>query len=130
MPKSQIQYDKVIKCAEFARIDTVVNQWPAKYHTNVGERGSRLSGGQRQRVGVARALYKNASIILFDEATSALDGETESQVMESIEGIDRSITIIMIAHRLSTLQGCSKIVQIDRGRIVRVGQYEEFSSKY
>ena len=130
VPKSQIQYDKVIKCAEFARIDTVVNQWPAKYHTNVGERGSRLSGGQRQRVGVARALYKNASIILFDEATSALDGETESQVMESIEGIDRSITIIMIAHRLSTLQGCSKIVQIDRGRIVRVGQYEEFSSKY
>ena len=129
VPKSQIQYDKVIKCAEFARIDKVVNQWPAKYHTNVGERGSRLSGGQRQRIGVARALYKNASIILFDEATSALDGETESQVMESIEGIDGSITVIMIAHRLSTLQGCSKIVQIERGRVVRVGRYEEFSSK-
>ena len=81
----------------------------------VGERGVRLSGGQRQRIGIARALYKQAKVLVFDEATSAPDSETESAVIQSIENLGRDLTVIMIAHRLTTLSGCDSIYRLDQG---------------
>jgi ATP-binding cassette subfamily B protein len=96
-----------------------------KYNTLVGERGVRLSGGQRQRIGIARALYKEVDVIVFDEATSALDNETESAVMDSINGLGDELTILMVAHRLSTLRGCTQVVELADGAIKRIGTYEE-----
>jgi ABC-type multidrug transport system fused ATPase/permease subunit len=93
---------------------------PQGYDTTVGERGVRLSGGQRQRIGIARALYKGASVLIFDEATSALDEGTEAAIMESIYRLDSDVTLLMIAHRLSTLAGCDRIVRMDKGAIVDV----------
>ena len=85
----------------------------------------RLSGGQRQRIGIARALYKRASVLIFDEATSALDNATEAAVLSSIENLDRELTILIIAHRLTTLQDCDNIVLLDSGRIVAQGTYDD-----
>jgi len=91
----------------------------------VGERGVRLSGGQRQRLGIARALYKRAGVIIFDEATSALDDRTERSVMDAIESLSEDLTILIVAHRISTLKGCSKIVELGRHEIKRICSYEE-----
>ena len=91
----------------------------------VGERGVRLSGGQRQRIGLARALYKQAELLVLDEATSALDNRTEAEVMEAIETLDRQITVILIAHRLSTVQRCDRILLLEQGRIAGLGSYSE-----
>ena len=97
---------------------------PKQYKSLVGERGIRLSGGQRQRIGIARALYKQAKVIIFDEATSALDNKTEKTVMQAIENLSKDLTLIIVAHRLSTLKNCSQIVEIgDRG-IKRIGSYQ------
>lgn len=129
IPKENIDFDRVENAARDARIAEVIESWPNKYQTTVGERGIRLSGGQRQRIGIARALYKQASVIIFDEATSALDAETESAVMEAIEGLNsRSVartnenpfTILMIAHRLSTLKDCDQIFELRNGGIYSV----------
>ncbi len=84
----------------------------------VGERGVRLSGGQRQRIGIARALYKEADVIIFDEATSALDNETEESLMQTIEALKDSITILMIAHRLTTLRKCDRILRLQKGGVL------------
>ena len=84
------------------------------YDTLVGERGVRLSGGQRQRIGIARALYKQADVLVFDEATSALDTQTEAEVMAAIQTLDRDLTIFLIAHRLTTLEGCDVMVDLQR----------------
>src|SRR3546814_10585613 len=92
--------------ARQAQIADYIETLPEQYQTHVGERGIRLSGGQRQRIGIARALYKKADVIVFDEATSALDNETEHAVMSAIEGLGNDLTILIIAHRLSTLQRC------------------------
>ena len=91
----------------------------------VGERGVRLSGGQRQRIGIARALYKKADVIVLDEATSALDDHTESAVMNAIESLHEDITIIIVAHRLTTLKNCTQIIELNDGQIKRVGSYDE-----
>jgi ABC-type glutathione transport system ATPase component len=84
-----------------------------------------FSGGQRQRIGIARALYKQASVLVFDEATSALDSATEQSVMSAIEGLDQELTILMIAHRLTTVRNCDTIVQLEAGKLVAQGTYEE-----
>ena len=84
-----------------------------------------FSGGQRQRIGIARALYKRATILVFDEATSALDNETEQSVMNAIEGLGSDLTILMIAHRLTTLRQCNIIVDLEQGRVVAQGTYEQ-----
>ncbi|MBK7015874.1 MAG: ATP-binding cassette domain-containing protein [Sulfuritalea sp.] len=99
---------------------------PDGLDTRVGERGVRLSGGQRQRIGIARALYKMASLLILDEATSALDNDTERDVMEAIEDFGADITIIIVAHRITTLSGCSRIFEIQSGRLMLYKSYEEY----
>ena len=112
--------------AKQAHIHEIIESWPEKYQSKVGERGVRLSGGQRQRVGIARALYKRTDVIIFDEATSALDSTTESAIMEAIDSLSSDITILTVAHRLTTLQKCDFIVEIEGGRISRIGPYQKF----
>ena len=125
VPSEEIDYDAVRLAAQRAQLSGVVESWPQKYSTPVGERGVRLSGGQRQRIGIARALYRNADVIILDEATSALDNETESSVMTAIESLDKDLTLIIVAHRLSTLKGCNQVVEMVQGEINRVGSYQE-----
>ena len=129
IPKGKIDFNRVKIAAEQAQIGDIIETWPKKYKTYVGERGIRLSGGQRQRIGIARALYKQADVIIFDEATSALDNETEEAVMQSIETLGGERTILIIAHRLTTLKNCTKIVELADGRIKRIGTYAEIVSK-
>ena len=124
-PLKDIDFELVKKSARKAQIHDVISSWDDKYETIVGERGIRISGGQIQRIAIARALYKNASVIIFDEATSALDSETESLVMESIVGLDKDLTIIIVAHRLSTLKDCTYIIELADGKVVRRGIYNE-----
>lgn len=85
----------------------------------MGERGIRLSGGQRQRIGIARALYKQADVLVFDEATSALDSDTERAVMEALAGLSRDLTLVMIAHRLSTVAHCDRVIELRQGVVLR-----------
>ena len=125
VPKADIDLDRVREAAQQAQLTDVIETWPAKYDTMVGERGVRLSGGQRQRIGIARALYKRASVIIFDEATSALDNETERALMSAINALGSDLTILIIAHRLTTLKNCDLIVEIADGGVKRVGQYND-----
>ena len=108
-----------------AQIADFIESRPQGYDALVGERGVRLSGGQRQRIGIARALYKQASVLVLDEATSALDNVTEQSVMDAIEGLDRDLTILVIAHRLRTVERCDTIVELEHGRVVAQGSYEQ-----
>ena len=112
VPKDQINHERVRQAACRAQIADIIESWPKQYQTFVGERGIRLSGGQRQRIGIARALYKQADVIIFDEATSALDNETEKAVMLAIEGLSDDLTILIIAHRLTTLKNCTQIIRV------------------
>lgn len=125
VPKNKIDSQRVREAARQAQIADIIEAWPEQYQTFVGERGIRLSGGQRQRIGIARALYKQADVIIFDEATSALDNETEQAVMRAIEGLSEDLTILIIAHRLSTLRNCTQIVELDDCGIKRIGTYQE-----
>ena len=112
----QIDHKQVEKCARMAQVhDFIVDQLPHGYDTAVGERGVRLSGGQRQRIGIARALYHDPAVLVFDEATSALDNETEAAVMEAVSALSYSKTIIIIAHRLTTVAGCDQRVTLEDG---------------
>tara|TARA_B100001093_G_scaffold419507_2_gene411091 strand:- start:3497 stop:5311 length:1815 start_codon:yes stop_codon:yes gene_type:complete len=123
-----INYDSVEKASKIANLhDFVTNELPNKYQTKVGERGIRLSGGQRQRIGIARALYHNPSVIILDEATSALDNDTEKLVMNAIEKLGQDKTIILIAHRLSTLKNCDKIFLMEKGEMKREMTYKELN---
>jgi ATP-binding cassette subfamily B protein len=116
----QIDVERIRQSAEQAQIAETIESLPDGYETRVGERGVRLSGGQRQRIGIARALYKKADVIIFDEATSALDNETESSVMSAINGLSAEITLIMVAHRLTTLKNCTHIIELVNGKIIRI----------
>jgi ABC-type multidrug transport system fused ATPase/permease subunit len=130
LPKDQIDHIRVKQAAEQAQIASSIESWPKQYQTIVGERGIRLSGGQRQRIGIARALYKKADVIIFDEATSALDNETELAVMQAIEGLSKDLTVLIIAHRLTTLKKCTQIVELGNLNIIRTGTYQEIVTKY
>ncbi|UOG42771.1 ABC transporter ATP-binding protein [Leptospira noguchii] len=121
----QIDFDRVRMVAKQAQIDSHIMSLKDGYKTFVGERGIRLSGGQRQRIGIARALYKEASVIIFDEATSALDNETEKAVIEAIEGLGKHLTVLLVAHRVTTLRNCNKIIELKSGKIFRTGTYAE-----
>ena len=116
--QSSISESKVKSCARNAQIDTFIESLPKKYQTTVGERGIQLSGGQRQRIGIARALYKNSQILVLDEATSALDNQTERFLIDSVNSIERDYTMIMVAHRFSTLKNCDRIITVENGRLI------------
>lgn len=121
----QINQPLMREAARRAQIAETIESWPNGYGTLVGERGVRLSGGQRQRIGIARALYKQADVIVLDEATSALDTCTESAVMDAIDALSSDLTVLMVAHRVSTLQQCDQIIELSAGRIRRVGTYQD-----
>jgi ATP-binding cassette, subfamily B, bacterial PglK len=129
VPKDKINHQQVKIAAQQAQIAQLIEQWQGGYQTFVGERGIRLSGGQRQRIGVARALYKKANVLIFDEATSALDNETERDVMEAIKGLGNEITVLIIAHRLTTLKDCDKVVELGNNHILSIGSYQEIINK-
>ena len=126
--KSEIDSDRVIEAAKIAQLHDVIQGFSAQYKTMVGENGVLLSGGQRQRLGIARALYRKSSLIIFDEATSALDTGTEKKVMDGIGNLSEAKTLVMIAHRVSTLSNCNKIVKIDNGNLEIIDNYEDISS--
>ena len=118
VPAAEIGRDRAIRCAQLAKLhEFITTELPAGYDTTVGERGVRLSGGQRQRIGIARALYHDADLIVFDEATSALDNLTERDVMDAVAALPGDKTILMIAHRLSTVRQCDRIIVMERGRL-------------
>jgi ATP-binding cassette subfamily B protein len=125
LPIDQIDELRVQQSAEQAQIHDIIKKLPNGYQTLVGERGVRLSGGQRQRLGIARAIYKQADVIIFDEATSALDSDTEKAVMEAIDGLSNELTILIIAHRLSTLKNCSEIIELPMGRVLNKAECNE-----
>jgi ATP-binding cassette subfamily B protein len=122
---NDIDENRVRHVAKLAQLDKTIESWDLKYSTIVGERGVRLSGGQRQRIGIARALYKRSSVLIFDEATSALDNNTEQSVMESLDGLGNDLTVVIVAHRLSTLKNCSLIIELEQGQVRRTGSYLE-----
>ena len=126
VPRKQIDMDAVKRAARLSELDRfVTEELPQGYETMVGERGVRLSGGQRQRIGIARALYYDPSILVFDEATSALDNLTERAVIDAVHNLSGAKTIIMIAHRLTTVQRCNEIILLEEGQIAARGSYEE-----
>ena len=117
--------DAVRRAARMAALDDfVTSSLPLGYRTEIGERGVRLSGGQRQRIGIARALYNDPDVLVFDEATSALDNLTERAVLDAIRSIGHTKTIIMIAHRLTSVRRCDQILMLDQGRLVASDTYD------
>ncbi len=129
IPREDIDINQVQFAAREAQIEEVIEDWPEKYETVVGERGIRLSGGQRQRIGIARALYKKSEVIVLDEATSALDSETENLVMNSFERLGHHATILVAAHRISTLSKCDFIIAISNGQVDFSGSYADYCAR-
>ena len=127
--KELVNHQQVEKAAKQAKISELIESWTDGYQTLVGERGLKISGGQRQRIGIARAIYKNASILIFDEATSALDSETELKIIETIENLDRKLTVLIIAHRYSTLRSCNRIIKLDNVGKISIGSYQEMANE-
>jgi ABC-type multidrug transport system fused ATPase/permease subunit len=128
VPEDRINPERVRRAAQQARIAELIESSCDGYDTLVGERGVRLSGGQRQRIGIARALYKQAELLVLDEATSALDNRTEAEVMEAVQALDRRITVVLIAHRLSTVENCDRIVLLEGGRLKGIGSFMELKA--
>jgi len=125
IPLKDINYDRLREAAKGAQILEVINALNDGFNAITGERGVQFSGGQRQRIGIARALYKKSDVIILDEATSALDSKTESAVMETINNMSEKMTILIIAHRLSTLKKCDQIYELDKGVITKSGTYKD-----
>lgn len=121
----EIDMERVHRCIESAALIDVINELPGGMHTPIGENGSRLSGGQRQRLGIARALYRNPSILILDEATSALDNSTEHKITETIQQISKEITVVIVAHRLSTVRHVNQLVFLSEGEIVSHGTFQQ-----
>ncbi|QJW84100.1 ABC transporter ATP-binding protein [Ramlibacter terrae] len=129
LPPAKIDQARLQRAAATAQIHEHIRGLPDGYATVVGERGARLSGGQRQRIGIARALYKQADVLVLDEATSALDDDTEARLMDALIEVARETTVIMIAHRLTTMKRCDRIVHLERGRVQRLSTYGELMAK-
>ena len=126
LPADQFDMARVEEACRIAQLDRFIeDELPEGYDTHVGERGVRLSGGQRQRIGIARALYRHAEVIVLDEATSALDNQTEASVMDAINALPQDITVLIIAHRLTTLRDCSRIAVFEQGRVVGLGPWDK-----
>ena len=124
IPPDLINYGQVEKALKLAHLEELVSKLDNGVYSKVGERGVQLSGGQRQRVGIARTLYYEAEVLVFDEATSALDGITENTIMKAIHDFTGKKTLILIAHRLKTVQKCDEIFMMDKGRVVDRGTYQ------
>jgi len=120
LPEDQIDLSAAKRAITAAQLDTFVKTLPQGFQTHIGENGVKLSGGQRQRIGIARALYSDPEILVFDEATSALDSTTEQQVMNAIKELRKNKTIIIVAHRLSTVFDCDNVYQIKNGKLMLV----------
>jgi ATP-binding cassette, subfamily B, bacterial PglK len=129
VPDRQIDEARVREVVRLASLDRVVSQLPRGLDTELGERGSSLSGGQRQRVGIARALYPNPKLLVLDEATSAMDAKTEEEITGAIAELRKSVTMIIIAHRLSTVRNCDRLILLDEGRITERGTFEELHER-
>jgi HlyD family secretion protein len=129
IPENHIDLEKVQKALKLAHLTELVQGFEKGMNTTVGERGVQLSGGQRQRIGIARALYNEAKILVFDEATSSLDGITEKTIIDAIHDFSGKKTIIMIAHRIKTVQKCDQIFLVDKGQVVDQGTYQELMKK-
>jgi len=128
-PPNKIDKAMIVKVAKMANLHEFITTLPGQYDTVVGERGARLSGGQIQRIGIARALYNNPSVLILDEATSSLDNITENTIMDSIGDLSHKKTIIMIAHRISTLKGCDIIYLMSNGKIIESGTYDDLINR-
>lgn len=128
-PPESIDGERLRKSIDDAQLRSLISQLPNGEKTIVGERGIRLSGGERQRIAIARALYRNPEVLIFDEATSALDNETEARLMETIHAVSKNRTVIMIAHRLTTLKNCDRIVKMEKGSISSIVAYDFLKSK-
>jgi ABC-type multidrug transport system fused ATPase/permease subunit len=127
IPVHEINMDRVKEVSGYAQISRDIESWPKGYFTNVGERGVQLSGGQRQRIGIARALYKRSKILVFDEATSALDVETEGVITDTLKSIGLGLTILIVAHRHSTLKNCDVVYQLDEVGVLQVAKMGNFN---
>ena len=129
VPDEKIDEERLRCAVEQAQLSELVARLPGELETVIGERGTRLSGGQRQRIGIARALYHNPQVLVMDEATSALDNITEKQIIDSIDALKGERTIVMIAHRLTTVMNCDVLYMMDQGRIVDAGTYNELLAR-
>lgn len=129
MRPGEIDRDRMLRVINLARLDTLANKLPEGLDTKIGERGIRLSGGERQRVGIARALYSGRTLLVMDEATSALDSETENEIGEAIARMHGTYTILIIAHRVSTMRRCDRIMILKNGRIVDHGPPDEIEKR-
>jgi ABC-type multidrug transport system fused ATPase/permease subunit len=128
-PKEVITDDLVWAALEIAQLAEFVRSLPDGLDTKVGERGTKISGGQRQRLGIARAMFTQPKLLVLDEATSALDGQTEADISEAIQGLKGSVTVVMIAHRLSTVRNADQVLYMDGGKLVSQGTFEEVRSE-
>ena len=118
VPEEKIDEERIWEVLREARLDTFVKTLPEGLDTGIGERGIRLSGGQRQRIGIARALYHDPEVLILDEATSALDNDTEAAIMESINSLHGRKTLVIIAHRLQTIEKCDLVYRVENGKAV------------
>ena len=125
VPDRLIDTERMYQAIKAAQLEELIAQLPEGIKTQVGERGVRLSGGQRQRIGIARALYHERKILVLDEATSALDNETERLVSDAIKSLAGTKTLIIIAHRLTTVEHCDRVYLLEKGRVVESGSYRE-----
>ncbi len=119
-----IDRGRLLEAARLAQLDELITALPRGFEHRVGERGVKLSGGQRQRIGIARALYRKASVLLLDEATNALDGLTERELMATLGRLRGRYTTIVIAHRMSTVRSCDLIIQLEHGKVIGSGTYD------
>ena len=130
LTESEMDLDRLRRVIAMADLQDLVNDLPLGLDTLIGEHGVMLSGGQRQRLGIARALYRQPSLLIMDEATSALDNISERKVIEAISALGDSVTVIMVAHRLSTVKYCDRVFLLDKGRIIDSGNYEKIAERH
>jgi ABC-type multidrug transport system fused ATPase/permease subunit len=124
-PDEYIDNQLILDSLKIAKLEEFVNSLPDGFETMVGERGARLSAGQRQRLGIARAMYSKPKLLVLDEATSNLDGQTESDISSAIQNLKGTVTVIMIAHRLSTVRNADMVVYLHEGKIIATGTFDE-----